>query len=129
MAQEAKASVMERRGDRIELLAIEGEQLGAVTFVQDYLQLDFDGPRLTLTIWPRVVQNGMTRRFEEAGYRDALCGLIGKIVREAYLVEGDRLQIEFLNGAALVVPLGPGDYQTAYGVVFEDNKSTRWGAW
>ena len=38
---------IEERGDRVELLAIEGEQLSAVTFVQDYVQLHFDGPTIT----------------------------------------------------------------------------------
>ena len=39
------------QGEQIEERSLQmliGEQLSAVTFVQDYLQLHFDGPRLTV---------------------------------------------------------------------------------
>jgi len=54
------------------------QQMGAVIFVQDYLQLDFDGYRLTLNVWPKVLLPVNTFGFNDSGYRDALCSLISK---------------------------------------------------
>lgn len=59
-----------------------GEQLSSVIFVQDYLQLDFDGKRLTLNVWPTVVRSEERISFGDAGYRDTLCGLIATTVTE-----------------------------------------------
>lgn len=60
-----------------------GEQLSSVIFVQDYLQLDFDGKRLTLNVWPTVVRLEERMSFGDGGYRDALCDLIAKTVTDA----------------------------------------------
>ena len=52
-----------------------GEQLSAVTFVMDYLHLDFDGQNINLYVWPTIEIEGEARRSAGAsGYRDAaLC--------------------------------------------------------
>jgi hypothetical protein len=50
-----------------------GEQLSAVTFVQDYLQLQFDGPRLTVFSHPVVMLGDKTFHWGKPGFRDALC--------------------------------------------------------
>jgi len=34
-----------------------GEQLSSVEFVQDYLQLHFDGRTITAYVWPKVFVN------------------------------------------------------------------------
>lgn len=52
------------------------EPLGSVTFVQDYIQLDFGDARLTAYAWPSVEIGGVTFRFGDRGYRDALCAFI-----------------------------------------------------
>ena len=45
------------QGDgHVELVAIEGEQLSALTFVQDCVELHFDGPRITAITWPLAVR-------------------------------------------------------------------------
>jgi hypothetical protein len=50
-----------------------GEQLSAVSFVMDYLQLQFD-PFLLTVLTPLVVQSGSeSYRLCDEGYRDALC--------------------------------------------------------
>jgi hypothetical protein len=74
-----------------------GEQLGAVVFVQDYLQLDFDGKRLTVNVWPRVVVEGIEFEFEKTGYRDTLCALIGETVVSAHEAESEIL-VAFEDG-------------------------------
>jgi hypothetical protein len=120
---------IEQRGDHLELVAIEGEQLSAVTFVQDYVQLHFDGPMLTAITWPIVVSNGASVEFGAAGYRDRLCGLIAKNVIRAHVRPGDRLQIDFEGDASVVVSLKPDAYRAAEAVIFSDGKTKQWAVW
>jgi hypothetical protein len=120
---------IEDRGDHAELVSIEGEHLSAVTFVQDYVQLHFDGPRLTLVTWPVVVADDVSHPFGESGYRDELCKLIGRVVARAYVRTGDRLQIDFTDRASLVASLKAEAYRAAHVVIFDDGQSKQWAAW
>lgn len=60
--------------------ALVAEELGSVTFLTNYLQLDFGGARFTSYVWPMVTHHGARRRIGESGYRDALCALIAREV-------------------------------------------------
>src|SRR4051812_35531091 len=60
--------------------ALVDQQLSAVIFIQDYLQLDFDGKRLTVNVWPAVFLSGKEFQIGHVGYRDALCELISRQV-------------------------------------------------
>src|SRR5690606_1506655 len=82
-----------------------GEQLSAVQFVQDYLELHFDGNGLTCYIWPEVYKNDLTFRFGEVEYRNKLCELIGEIVQDVLLVEGNTLTIIFLENQKINLSL------------------------
>jgi hypothetical protein len=62
------------------LSIIKGEQLSSVIFVQDYLQLDFDGPLLTCYKWPKVCIAGIITSFGDSEYRNAICQLISYLV-------------------------------------------------
>ena len=44
-------------------------------FVQDYLQLRFDAPLLTLYAWPHVLLREFSVAYGEPEYRNALCAL------------------------------------------------------
>lgn len=85
--------------------------LGSVTFVGDYVQLDFHGPRLSLFVWPRVEAFGETRTFGDAGYRDHLVGLIGRTVVAANESAGSGLVVRFEGDASLVVNPEPQELQ------------------
>lgn len=88
-----------------------GEQLSAVTFVQDYLQLWFDGPGLNITN-PLTVssEDGQIASWEE-GFRDLLCGQIAKIVSSVVWTEGEAIEIVFTDKSSLSVSLRPDDYR------------------
>ncbi len=120
---------IEQRGDHVELIAIEGEQLSAVTFVQDYVQLHFDGPMITAITRPVVVAGNVSFDFGAPGYRDRLCDLITKRVACAYVRPGDRLQIDFRDHASLVVSLKQEAYRAAEAVIFSDGKTEQWAVW
>jgi hypothetical protein len=88
-----------------EFSEIIGEELISVSFVQDYLVLDFDGPTVTLYTWPSVLLEDGSFAFGEPGYRDMLCAQIGDTVVQAQLEEFSALTIEFENGIVFGVSL------------------------
>ena len=49
----------------MDVTAIEGQELTAVEFVQDYLRLRFDGPMLTLYAWPHLLFEEFSVAFGE----------------------------------------------------------------
>jgi hypothetical protein len=89
----------------MDLSGILGEELVAVEFVQDYLQLRFDGPLLTLYAWPHLLLSEYSIAFGEPEYRNALCALIGEKVEEATLEEGDSLTVKFENDVVIALSL------------------------
>jgi len=101
----------------MDISALEEQELNSVVFVQDYLQLDFNGPGLTLFHWPEVFVSGSTSlpegsyAFGEPGYRDALCSQIGERVSGATLQAGAALEIEFETGTIFRSSLRSEDYE------------------
>jgi hypothetical protein len=86
------------------LHALIGEDLASVVFVRDYLQLDFDGPRLSLYVWPQVTFGSTIRVMGDPGYRDALCDLIGHPVVQARESAATGLVLYFDAGAVTIKP-------------------------
>jgi hypothetical protein len=89
----------------MELEAIVGQELGAVEFVLDYVQLRFDGPLVTFHEWPEVFREEGSYAFGEPEYRDVLCAAIGESVSAASVEEGEALEIEFESGLSIRVSL------------------------
>ena len=85
--------------------SIVGRELASVTFIADYLQLDFNGAVLTLFVWPELFREEGSYGFGEPGYRDLLCGEIGEDVGEATLEPGEALEIQFEDGVILRLSL------------------------
>ena len=89
----------------MDVTAILGQELVAVEFVQDFVQLRFEGPLFTLYAWPHVLLSDFSVAYGEPEYRNALCAQIGQTVAEASLEEGERLTIELESGTVLAVSL------------------------
>ena len=89
----------------MDLSGIEGEELKAVAFVEDYLELRFGAPLLRLYAWPYVMLTDFSVAYGEPEYRNALCAQIGEQVTTAALVEGNALTIEFGNGVVFGLSL------------------------
>lgn len=89
----------------MDVSAIIGEELVAVEFVQEYLQLRFGGSLFTLYAWPHVLFPDFSVAYGEPEYRNALCAQIGDKVGAASLEEGDALTIEFENGTVFGLSL------------------------
>jgi len=88
-----------------DLDAIIGEQLSSVEFVQDYVQLHFDGPYLIAFTWPVVEVQDKIFSSGAPQYRDALCERIARKVLTATLVEDDSVKIGFDDGAIIRISL------------------------
>jgi hypothetical protein len=80
-----------------------GEQLSAVKLVQDYLQLYFDGPRLTVFSHAVVRVGNQTFPGGKPGFRDALCNNIAKKVTAAQVAYGDSIAISFADGSMIKI--------------------------
>jgi len=89
----------------MDVSAVIGEELKAVEFVEDFLQLRFDASLFTLYAWPHVLLADFSVAFGEPEYRNALCAQIGEKVVQASLEEGDALTIEFENGTVFGLSL------------------------
>jgi hypothetical protein len=94
----------------MDITAIEGQELGSVEFVGDYLRLRFgepgtDGPLFTLYAWPHVLLADFSIAFGEPEYRNALCAQIGEMVANAALEETESLTIEFESGTVIALSL------------------------
>lgn len=111
----------------IALRAIKGRQLGAVTFVQDYVQLAFDGPGLTAYNCPSVWINGQVWEPMTHSYRDRLCEQITKIVSEVELT-ADKIAIVFEDGSRIEVPLRV-EAGCAEAAMFTDPATGYMGVW
>jgi hypothetical protein len=84
-----------------------GEKLSSVTFVMDYLQLDFDGNQFTFYVWPVISIGGKEYLFGEPSYRDNLCSLISQVVKQTYGEGQKYFTLEFEQGNRLTVSLDP----------------------
>jgi hypothetical protein len=91
------------------LEGLKGRDVSAVTFVQDYLQLQFDGSFLNVFVWPRLTLKGVVFEFGSSGYRDALCQLIGKTVVGVIEESNVKLGFFFYEEEVLEISLAPRD--------------------
>src|ERR1700727_2267089 len=89
----------------MDISAIEGEELKAVAFVEDFLELRFGASAFTLYDWPYVMLTDFSVAYGEPEYRNALCAQIGEQVSTASLEEDDALTIELANGVVLGLSL------------------------
>ena len=103
-----------------------GEQLSAVTFVQDYVQLHFDGPRLTVFSHAVVMLGDKTFQWGKPGFRDALCGSIAKQVTETQVAYGDNISIRFADGSTIKISLKDEDYPGGEAVNFDTGRNVWW---
>src|SRR5882672_7542795 len=87
---------------------LRGEQLSAVTFVQDYLQLWFDGPGFNVLNPVTVYVEDQSARSWDDQFRNKLCSQIAKTVASVTVHEGTALKITFADGSVIEISLRPG---------------------
>ena len=87
-----------------------GEQMGAVTFVQDYLQLHFDGPCINVYMPMQIEVGSQVVDRKEEGFRNALCAQIAKRVSAVSIDPVEALRISFEDGSRISISLRRADY-------------------
>jgi hypothetical protein len=107
---------------------LKGRNLSAVSFVHDYLQLQFDGPFLNIFVWPRITVSAKSVSFGMNEYRDQLCSQIGKIVGGATVEADVSLRLYFTDGTIVEVSLRPESRKGPESVVFQDGHGG-FGVW
>ena len=106
-----------------------GEQLSAVAFVQDYVELHFDGPVIRALTNPIVVSNGARISFPAPGSRDALCQFIGRKVAKIELQEQVSLTCHFQGDGSIIVPLDHGSCRAAEAMHFQESPTGTLQVW
>src|SRR6266853_6048256 len=86
---------------------IVGEQLSSVEFVQDYVQLRFDGPCLTVNAPMVVSVQGTRYKKGSPGFCESLCQRIALLVRRAVTIENEKIVIEFQDNSEIEISLKP----------------------
>ena len=90
------------------LQSVVGEYLSSVTFVMDYLQIGFSGYGFTMNSWPTITMQSRTLAYEDGGYKDALCSLIGETVTEVDEYWDTGLRLQFKNASYINLALKVG---------------------
>jgi hypothetical protein len=106
--------------------SILGERLSSVEFVADYVQLRFDSPPLNLYVWPRIHSDGVILRRPDAGYVDALVGLVGHRFVAADELLDLGLVLDFDDATRLAVPLDGTDADGAEAAEFTGDPGGAW---
>ena len=101
---------------------IVGEHLSAVTFVQDYLQLQFDGPSLNALTVVTVTSPDARARSGEDQFRNLLCSCITKQVLGVEVREHEGLHIRLADGFSVSISLRGEDYRCPEAVTFRGAK-------
>jgi hypothetical protein len=105
------------------------EDLSAVTFVRDYLQLQFNPPPIINVYSICSVSNGNFRvQFGEPAFANAIIAQIGKQVRSVSQLPTDILVIEFVDGSTIEIPFGEGTFASSEAFEFF-GRDHEWGVW
>lgn len=75
-----------------------------ISFVRDYVEVRIDYNIVRCMTGPIVRSVSGDYRFPEPGSRDALCGLIDRVVKHVE-VSDDAIELHMDSGEALVLPL------------------------
>src|SRR5579862_8966419 len=88
-----------------------GEQLSGVTFVMDYLQLQFNPPPMINAYTPVTVRSAIGSCISgEDQFRNRLCEQITKIVKSLVIRGEEAFLITFQDGSEISISLKPADY-------------------
>ncbi|MDD3801025.1 MAG: hypothetical protein PHV45_02395 [Desulfuromonas thiophila] len=104
------------------------EDLSGITFVRDYIQLQFNPPP-TINVYSkcRLVAKEATSTFGEASFPNLVIEHIGQQVVSVTLAD-DQLLIGFENGSFLEIPFGSGTFVGPEAFEFW-GRNDKWGVW
>jgi hypothetical protein len=101
-------------------------KLRSVVFVQDYVQLDFDGPTISVYNPITVKSDDISITSWNNGFRDLLCGQINKVVGEVRFEPEHALNLFFKDDSNIIVSLESDDYSSPEGIMANGFKDNNW---
>ncbi len=105
------------------------EDLSGVTFVRDYLQLEFNPPpRINVYSACAVVLESARTVFGQPAFANAVIGQIGKQVTRVTEDPDQVLRISFEDGSVIEIPFGPGTFEGPEAITFW-GKDDQWASW
>jgi hypothetical protein len=113
--------------DHERLRELTGRQLTAVTFLWDYLQLQFDGPALNVMNTIVVGSREQSAKTGDDQFRNLLCGHIWGLV-QAVDIKAEEVSIEFFGGGRIAVLLGDEHYSGPEAIYYYGFSGGGWGA-
>jgi hypothetical protein len=88
-----------------------GEDLSGVTFVRDYVQLEFNPPPRLSAYTPVSIQNSAGQsRLGDPDFANMMIAQIGQVVAAVALTLGEALVLTFEDGSTVAISLREGDY-------------------
>lgn len=92
-------------------------RLTGVSFVLNYIQLQFDPPPTVNALTPVAVRSAGLHSIQgEETFRNLLCDQVLKTVASVRLHQEEALTFEFVDGSEISVSLHPSDYVSAEAV-------------
>lgn len=108
------------------LQTIVGERLSSVEFVEDYVQLRFNGATLTAFTLPTVSTDSQTLHWGEPHYRDELCRQIGHLVKSVSIQAGEFIEVVFDDNVKVQISIRDKDYQGPEAAQFDSVSNDGW---
>jgi hypothetical protein len=104
-------------------------QRSTTLFFRGALQLHFDGTVLNAYVWPKLKNALGIFEQHTLGYRDALCGQIGKLVVAAVADPTTQISLHFDNDTILAISLREEDRAGSEAAMFQDGTGKLWNVW
>ncbi len=104
-----------------------GEQLSGVTFVMDYVQLQFNPPP-SINVYTVSTVSSSSGKWTTGDdqFRNKLCGQIGKLVKSVDIQDQEAFRITFNDDSVISISLQPSDYAGPEAVEFIGRGKTGW---
>ena len=103
-------------------------ELIGITFIRDYMQFLFEDPLLNIYTLPQVKVLNRVFQFNQEGYYDTLCSLIGKSVIDA-CEDDENLIIRFEGDVELKISLKLEDRVTVEAAMLRLETEGQWTIW
>jgi hypothetical protein len=103
---------------------LKGEQLSAVTFVHDYVQLHFDGPLMNVYAPVTVCAGGRSDSSGGSEFRNAICAQIAKEIASTEWGDESHLKLSFTDKSSISISLNPSDYSGPEALYFHGYDQT-----
>jgi hypothetical protein len=111
------------------MASLNEKELSSVTFIHDYIQLNFDGPVINIYASSSIYKNDIRMDSQEFGYSYLLRKLIGKKIIGVKEVIDSNLTMTFDDLSHLQISLKPDDRSSVEAAMFQGGIGKGWVVW